>query len=178
MRFALTSNLDETRRRLADARRQFQRDLPRVLDVLGVQVLSLSQLAYREKARGGRGSDGITWKPLAASTIKAKSRRGKRNANRKATKSGKVRPTGTAHEIGVDTGLQRASASPGFIAQGGGNIFDRQEHSVTVGYGRSYSKYFDAKRPLLPDVLPDKWTQRLEELLTRWGGDILRKGSE
>lgn len=91
--------------------------------------------------------------------IKAKNRRGEKNSKRKTTKSGKAMPGAGSSAIGIDTGLQQASASPGFQGSDGkgGNIDIVTETSVTVGYGREYSGYFDAARPLLPTVLPEAW---------------------
>lgn len=74
------------------------------------------------------------------------------------------------HEIGVDTGLQRSSATPGFTGTDGrgGNVFRRQGLSVTVGYGRRYSPHFDRRRPLLPAAIPTKWQQGLDRRTERW----------
>jgi hypothetical protein len=79
------------------------------------------------------------------------------------------------HEIGVDTGLQRASGGPGYRGPDnkGGNLFDVQEHSLTIGYGREYSGYFDEKRPLLPEQLPPAWLEVLERRAADWGATIL-----
>lgn len=142
---------------------------------MGVYVLSQSQQAYRQKSRGQRGIDGIQWDPLKPSTIAKKNRRGKVNAKRKTTKSGKARPLGGTVAIGIDTGLQLSSASPGFNASGGGNIFRLTSTSITVGYGRSYSQYFDQLRPLLPNALPEKWEQECEAIVGRWAQEILSK---
>ena len=56
---------------------KLERDRQNLLKILGVQLLSFIQQDYQTKGRGGAGADGKTWKPLAASTIKAKNRRGK-----------------------------------------------------------------------------------------------------
>lgn len=175
MRFAVKIPADEIRAKLRRAKVAFGSEQRPCLEAMGVAVLSKSQLAYRAKSRGGRGSDGITWKPLAQSTIDRKNRRGKRNATRKTTKSGKPRPIGGTVSIGIDTGLQLSSASPGFNAAGGGNIFRLTNTSITVGYGRSYSGYFDEVRPLLPDKLPDPWLKELEDIVGRWASELLKK---
>lgn len=65
--------------------------------------------------------------------------------------------------IGVDTGLQRASGTPGYKANAN-QIFDINDKGVTVGYGMKYSKFFARKRKLFPDILPDAWMKTLEEL--------------
>ena len=143
-----------------------------LMSVLGTRLLSEAQKAFQDKSRGGRGSDGITWKKLAASTIERKTRRGRRNDKRRKTKGGKARPPAGSTNIGVDTGLLRASAQPGFsgtatTADGqrrtASNVFIVNERSVTVGYAREYAEYFDAVRPLMPDVLPKEWQDALNE---------------
>lgn len=72
--------------------------------------------------------------------------------------------------IGIDTGLQMASGSPGFHGPDGhgGNIFAAGLKSVTIGYGRIYSKYFDIARKLLPEVLPESWRQALDRVVQAW----------
>ncbi len=84
----------------------------------------------------------------------------------KATRENTVRVSPGAYQVGVDTGLQRASASPGFVGPDGkgGNVFRTDEVSFTVGFGRNYSVYFDRHRKLIPDTLPDAWLKQLEEL--------------
>lgn len=175
MRFAVNFPADGIRAKLRRAKVAFGTQQQPVLEAMGVAVLSQSQQAYRVKSRGGMGSDGITWKPLAASTIAKRNRRGKKNAKRTTTKSGKARPIGGTVSIGIDTGLQLNSASPGFKAVGGGNIMRLTNTSITVGYGRSYSVYFDEHRPLLPDKLPEPWLKELEAIVGRWAVDLLKK---
>lgn len=69
----------------------------------------------------------------------------------------------SGYDIGVDKGLQRASGTP--VYKGNPNqIFDIQNAVVTVGYGMSYSVFFDAARSLFPDAIPAHWMQELEEL--------------
>lgn len=98
------------------------------------------------------------------------------HAGRKSKNTKKISGTG-GFEIGVDTGLQRASASPGYRGTDGkgGNIFDVGRDQVTVGYGRSYSKYFDQARPLIPDPLPAAWTQDFEQRANVWATDIIQR---
>lgn len=168
MRFSIT-----VPRRITEQLKQAKSTLGRqrrdLTHALGVKLLSLSQQAYRVKSRGGAGSDGITWKPLAASTLAKKGRRGKRNDKRKKTKGGKVRPTAKG-VIGIDTGLQLASASPGHA----NNLFRNDRSSVTVGYNRTYSKYFDAVRPLLPETLPQSWRSQMAAMILRWAQKIIQ----
>lgn len=174
MRFSVRMPSDKIRAKLRRAKVAFGSQQQAVLVAMGVDVLSKSQQAYRIKSRGGWGSDGIKWQSLRPSTIAKRNRRGKKNANRKTTKSGKARPIGGKVSIGIDTGLQLSSASPGFKAAGGGNIFRLTSTSITVGYGRSYSKYFDEDRPLLPAKLPVPWRKSLERIVGRWAAAILR----
>ncbi len=156
---------------------KLEKDRANLLKILGTQLLSYAQQDFQTKGRGGRGSDGQAWKPLAASTIKAKARRGKGNAKRKKTKGGKKRPVGDATQIGVDTGLLRASARPGYRGadNNGGNVFDIRGVQVTVGYGRNYAKYFDEKRPLFPKVIPQGWQEALDKRTEEWADKIAKE---
>lgn len=174
MGYSVRTPTEAIRAKLRRTRTAFRTKQGPCLEAMGVSVLSQAQLDYRTKSRGGRGTDGIQWEPLKSSTIAKKNRRGKSNAKRKTTKSGKARPVGGNVAIGIDTGLQLASASPGFNASGGGNIFQLTNTSITVGYGRSYSKYFDELRPLLPDHLPENWRKKLEAIAGRWADAIVR----
>jgi hypothetical protein len=171
----VTTNIADVQRDLIAAGGALDAELPEVLNTIGVQLLSFVQLDYATKSTGGTGSDGITWKPLAQSTIDRKAKRGRRNDSRKkqTTKSGKARPGIGSTVIGIDTGLQRSSASPGFKAPGGGNVLRVEAHSVTVGFNRSYSKYFDEKRKLMPTTLPAEWQEACDKLLTVWAEKIL-----
>lgn len=166
------------KQRIQSIRHDLQAEQTNLLNAVGVELLSLSQQAYLVKSRGGKGSDGISWKPLAASTIKHRNRRGKENAKRKTTKSGKARPIGGGVAIGRgETGFQLSSASPGFSGPDGkgGNLFRLTASEVTVGYNRTYSKYFDQNRPLLPVTLPDKWRKKCDAIVVRWGQDIIAR---
>ncbi len=78
----------------------------------------------------------------------------------------------SGYEIGVDKGLQRASATPGYKANPN-QVFDITEEFVTVGYGMNYSKYFDAKRKLFPDTLPAEWVTELESLAAQHNEQVL-----
>jgi hypothetical protein len=197
-------------RQIIAAQQRLDSDRPTVLQRIGVQLLSLSQLAYREKARGGTGSDGITWAKLSRKTIEVRVRSrapAKRivaqrrdlakqikalkgpgsNAKRArlvqrrkdlaAKLQSLVDTEYSRHEIGVDTGLQRSSAQPGFAAPDGkgGNVLDVSPQAVTVGYAREYSKYFDEKRPLFPETLPDAWEKQIEQTVEKWATEILQR---
>lgn len=174
MGFSVRTPSDSIRAKLRASRVAFASQQRPALEAMGIAVLSQSDQAYRVKSRGGTGSDGIKWKPLAESTVRQRNRRGRQNAARATTKSGKARPAGGTVSIGINTGLQLASASPGFKSAGGGNIFRLSNSSITVGYGRSYSKYFDEQRELLPSVLPSSWRQILQGIAVRWGSGILK----
>jgi len=154
---------------------QQRRDL---LQLLGVRLLSFIKQAYIQKSRGGTGDDGIVWKPLKPETILAKNRRtgkGKKKKKKTTTASGKVRPSFSSSGIGIDTGLQQSSSSPGFIGPDGkgGNVFSIDDVGVTVGFGRAYSTYFDEDRKLVPTSLPDKWREEMERLAANWGIQIV-----
>lgn len=171
--FRVRFPLQELRAQAANIDQRLRKEQPTILMVLGVQLLSFVSEAYNVKSRGGTGSDGITWKPLNPKTIKAKNRRGKRNFKRTATKSGKERPTANDSLIGVNTGLQRASASPGF--RGDAQAFVLGEAQITVGFNLSYSKFFDETRPLLPDPIPESWQRELEALVQDWADRIVKE---
>lgn len=175
MKFSVRVPSEAIRAKLRSAKSAFGDEQRPCLEVMGVSLLSNSQQAYLTKSKGGRGSDGITWAPLAPSTIAKRNRRGQKNATRKTTKSGKARPTGGSVDIGRDTGMQLNSARPGFSVGGGGNIFRLTSTSVTVGYGMNYSKYFDADRALLPVKIPGAWVKQLEDIVGRWAESILKK---
>ena len=82
-----------------------------------------------------------------------------------------------SYQIGVDTGLQLNSASPGYSGPDGkgGNVMTYTEDSVTVGFGRSYSGYFDKHRKLMPEVLPEPWRKELEDMVATVGGRIVEE---
>lgn len=177
MKINIKSELEEVLKKLKATRQQMAKKKAELLEAMGVQLLADAQLDYLTKSKGGTGKDGITWKPLAPSTIRKKNRRGSQKAGRK-TKSGKALPGPTQSDIGVDTGLQRASASPGFTGPDGqgGNLFEQDEDSVTVGYNREYSGYFDEARPLLPDELPQEWQEHQDQIVTDWAEKIFKEG--
>lgn len=77
----------------------------------------------------------------------------------------------SSHQIGVDTGRLRDSSQPGYDGgdSKGGNIFEATEQAVKVGYGRTYAKFFDAQRKLLPSQndVPQDWVAGLEAIAHR-----------
>lgn len=237
-------------RQSAAVQQDMLREQPEMLREVGVDLLSLCQRNYIDKARGGGGADGKPWRPLQAATILARLRKrnfisgsrkgqatvlksnkgtttllqslrkqgaieiihaapkgkgggkgGKRRVSRNAVRKGdtiriingrqavtsinagrksknkqRVSSIG-AFEIGVDTGLQRASASPGFIGPDGkgGNLLLMSQASVTVGYNRTYSDHFDRLRPLIPNPLPEAWLKRIGRRVQRWAEGIVHR---
>ena len=202
--------VDQLTAEIRDVQGQLAADRRNLLQKLGTQLLSLSQQSYREKARGGTGSDGITWSPLQRKTIEARVRQrapakrivaerrnlarqikaaygpGAKNLKRRLRERRQelsrqlqslVDREFANYEIGVNTGLQRSSAGPGFAAPDGqgGNILQLDANAVTVGYGRSYSEYFDARRALLPGEIPAEWQRQLDGVAESWAADILNQ---
>lgn len=169
------SRLDQLQTACRRAGIDFQAQQRDVLEALGGRVLSFAMQDYRTKARGGTGSDGIKWAPLKESTERAKARKGKRKASKSSSKRKGQKPAAKGpvpkSNIGIDTGLQQASGQPGFA----GNLFILGQTEVTVGYNRSYSKFFDEKRPLLPTALPEAWRPELDAIVTRWADNIIQQ---
>lgn len=159
--------------RVGAAKQQVINQKAEIIQAIGVQVLALNQMDYRTLSRGGTGSDGRRWKALDPKTVARKARRGRKSAVRKKTFLGNTLPSGTISAIGIDTGLQFASGSPGFETEEGGNIFEARIDSVTVGYGRVYSKWFDVARKLMPDILPDSWRKSLDQTIQGWFAKIV-----
>lgn len=92
----------------------------------------------------------------------------------------------SSYQIGVDQGLQRASAAPGFNdpakvwrlnpADGEGeNLFHIDGGTVTIGYNRSYSAAFDSERPIFPDQLPESWKEDAGEAVGDWADDRVKE---
>lgn len=173
IRVLTKQRMEEIRKKAGATRKQLEQEIQKLLNLLGVQVLSWAKLDYETKGRGGTGTDGISWKPLASSTLRQKQRRGRTKPGK--TGSGKILPGRGPTQIGVDTGLQRASASPGFVGPDGkgGNYFRLEASAVVVGFNRSYSEYFDRHRKLLPSELPKKWEEGLEQIVVNWAEDII-----
>ena len=171
---------------LRNAVRDMDQRMAELLQEVGVSVLSNARLDFETKSRGGSGAGGITWAPLKPSTEAKKARRGRKPGK---TKKGKTRKrdrvTGSharTSQIGVDTGMLRNSAGPGFQGPDGkgGNILEVNQHQVTVGYGRTYAQYFDEggrgpARPLLPDPVPDEWLKEIDAIVSDWTDDVFGK---
>ena len=92
----------------------------------------------------------------------------------------------SSYQIGVDTGLQRASAAPGFNDPHGvwrlsptdvfgQNLFEIDGGTVTIAYNRSYSEAFDAERPIFPETLPANWVSDAEDAVESWGDAIVQE---
>lgn len=92
----------------------------------------------------------------------------------------------SAYEIGIDTGLQRSSASPGLPQDRiwktpprdtlGQNLFRVEPGSVTIGYDREYSRAFDSQRKIIPDTLPAPWQTQAEVALRTWADQVIAEG--
>lgn len=54
--------------------------------------------------------------------------------------------------IGWDTGKMRRS-----------RVVTSNNRGITAEYRKDYSKYFDAKRPILPKTLPKPWQKEIEK---------------
>lgn len=168
----ITTPFAAMQQQLQQAKQNIQNEKRELLQAIGVAALSLNQMDYRTLSRGGTASDGRRWPALDPKTEKQKARRGRKASSTATTASGVPLPSGRS-SIGIDTGLQFASGSPGYAASGGGNIFEVSLDSVKVGYGRSYSKYFDIKRKLVPDTLPASWQTLLNQIIEGWLQEII-----
>lgn len=162
---------------------RLEEDRRSLLNILGVQLLSLEKQNFEKKSRGGTGDEGVRWKPLKQATIEKKGRSGRPNERRKTTLSGKRRPTVGSSQIGVDTGLMRNSSSPGFRGtkqvgketRQSANLFDIRASEVTVGYNSNYAKHFDAQRPLMPERVPRQWQETLDRRAQEWADRITKE---
>lgn len=136
-------------------------DPAEVLNDVGVYLLGEVRLNFEELSKRGTGVDGTKWRELDPETEKKKARKGGWKGKGDPPKS----------QIGVDTGLLRNSSVPGFKGDGeGGNLLevDLQSASVTVGFARSYAKFFDKDRPLIPTEAPKDWVEGAEEIVGDW----------
>ena len=159
--YRVTFPIEQLKQSIRRFRRIVRDGITDVLEVVGIQLLSEIQIDYDIKSRGSTGAGGA-WRPLKPATTRRKNRRGKG----RRTRSQRARAGSSA--IGIDTGMQKNSATPGFRAADGegGNIFEIGSADVTVGFGRSYSKFFDKDRTLIPDPLPQSWTDDLDDTVS------------
>lgn len=157
-------------------REELQKRKDELLKAMGVQLLVDSVKDYHTKSQGDTGLDGEKWKPLAPSTVQRKNQRKLGGRGRGKSKLSLEELAFT--DIGIDTGRQLKSASPGYSGQDGqgGNLFEQDAESVTVGYNRDYSEHFDEVRPLLPEILPEDWVQHQEEIIEKWAEQIIEQG--
>jgi hypothetical protein len=146
-----------------------------LLQALGVQLLSLIQRAFVEKARGGQGSDGITWAPLSKKYIAYGRRHPGLKAKRtKAAKAGRAgRPLLTAKQDarwkgifashyrrlqakGVANAAGNAAALAWAIvkAEGGKTILG-EYGSTKVEIGRNYGRLLNSLTPGAPGSVLD-----------------------
>lgn len=162
------------------AQEKMIRGLPHVMQEVGVYVLQREKFNFEKKSRGGVGDDGVKWRPLAESTERAKYRKGQNRPKKKKGKTVRRAPLigpVPRSQIGVDRGLLRNSQRPGYAGPDGkgGNVLTVNGNRVTVGYGRSYAKWFDAVRPLLPTTLPTAWQVGIDEIGQEWVDDIAKE---
>lgn len=175
--FTINSPFQAIAARCEEAQKQIVAQQKDIVQKIGVQTLSMAQRDYRTLSRRGTSSDGRKWKELEPETMRRKLKRGRKKASKAKNVAGQALAVGSV-AIGIDTGLQVASGAPGFSATDGGNIFKAVGWRVTVGYGRSYSKYFDMLRKLLPDTLPDVWRKPLETTFGKWLQGIVSKATK
>lgn len=123
---------------------------------LGVTVLSKVQVAFVVKSRGGTGSDGIKWAPLAKRTLTKKRTGG----------------TGKADAL-RDTGALLRSLTPGVDDRPSGapgQLFELVAGGVIVGSKLPYAGFHQdgtehvPARPIVPPDgrIPDAWAPDLE----------------
>ena len=89
-----------------------------------------------------------------------------------------------SHQIGIDTGLQRAAKATDLDDNvwnrpdedgRGQNVFAVTDTSVTVGYQRTYSQYFDAARTLIPETIPEAWLSALDREAGKQCGHVIQE---
>jgi len=145
---------------------------------LAAEIRNLTHSPGKAKTSKGRISE------AARIATKIKTLRQKRDDLKKQHEALVAAEIGN-HQIGVDTGLQRASASPGFsdphgiwskspVDSLGQNLFVVNGGEVAIGYHRDYSAAFDAVRPLFPDTLPTEWRADAEEIAHEWASEVIR----
>lgn len=111
--------------------KEIEAGLPDIMLAIGEELTGFILEDFETKSRGGVGANGVQWAPLNEKTVKKKAKRAKGGD--------------TSTQIGVDTGLMRATVQPGFSDPDGkgGNVMEVSGGEVTVGFGRAYAKYFD-----------------------------------
>ena len=137
------------------------------------KTVKANESLFKQLARAG-----VKFRDKKGNVVKGnrpRSKAGNTVGTTKAVREKTVTLAPGSYQIGVDTGLQLNSAGPGYKGSDGkgGNIFEQNDVSVTVGFGRSYSGYFDKHRKLFPDTLPEPWRDGLEEIAAREGGKIV-----
>ncbi len=163
--------------RLRKAGHLKSRPVPGTNRRIGVVAKSVkaNEALFKQLARAG-----VKFRDKKGNTIKGnrpRSKAGNTVGTTKAVRQKSVNLAPGSYQIGVDTGLQLNSAGPGYSAPDGkgGNVTTYTEDSVTVGFGRSYSGYFDKHRKLMPEVLPDPWRKELEDMVATVGGRIVEE---
>lgn len=86
-------------------------------------------------------------------------------------------------QIGVDTGIMRNSSTPGYRGsttvgtktRTSANLFEIRGAEVTVGYNSNYAKHFDKVRPLMPERIPRRWQNALDQQAQEWADKITKE---
>ena len=161
--------------RLRKAGHLKSRPVPGTNRRIGVVAKSVkaNESLFRQLARAG-----VKFRDKKGNTVKGnrpRSKAGNTVGTTKAVRQKSVKLAPGSYQIGVNTGLQLNSAGPGYKGNDGkgGNVFEQDDVSVTVGFGRSYSGHFDKHRKLFPDTLPDAWRKDLEDMVATAGGKII-----
>jgi hypothetical protein len=92
----------------------------------------------------------------------------------KETLQQKISPSAGGYQIGIDKGLQRQGLMPGKGGDQGPNL-TTTEDTVTVGATMHYSKDFDKRRKIIPDVVPKKWIEDIEKQVAEYGAELFHK---
>jgi hypothetical protein len=159
-----------------------------LMEEFGQAILSLQQLSFEKKSRGGTGDDGISWKPLAESTerkkfAKGRPRPGKTKGGTRRRRPKLVGPVPRS-QIGVDTGELRNSPVAVYNAPSGGVVLGIGQviaapmdignvtDSLSVAYNAPHAEWFDHDRPLMAVNMPAAWQRKLERIAGDWLSDI------
>ena len=161
-------NIPELAARVRDTVARIMAARPAVLDAFGVQLLSWGFQDFQVKGRGG-SAGGVSWAPLAASTIARKVRKagGLRVSKRKRTAAGRKRPSLGSTQNGVDTGRLRSSLIYGKPARSNDQSIRKTKTTIEVGLGSGmeYGRYFDARRPIFgPGFVSAERERRLGDI--------------
>jgi hypothetical protein len=98
----------------------------------------------------------------------------KKEGTTKETLRQTISPIAGGYQIGIDKGLQRQGLMPGKGGDQGPNL-TTTEDTVTVGATMHYSKDFDKRRKIIPDVVPKKWIEDIEKQVAEYGAELFHK---